>query len=119
MSNSGKFLQKQGPPPIISNDMYKSVSQYRKNTLAQEAERGFYRDGFGNVNKKSELSPASYVSTLKGNLNKTAQVGSGFNGGGNGTGWRGGSGEASRQAPAVYSPLWLNSNLNLPQSSNN
>ena len=111
MSNNGKFLQKQGLPPIASNDMYKNVSKYRQQQLTKEVERGLYRDGSGNG--KSELSPASYVSTLSGNLKKSAQVLS--SGQSSGANWRGGSGEATRQAPAVYSPLWLNSNLNLPR----
>ena len=110
MSND-KFLQKQGLPPIASNDMYKNVSKYRQQQLTKEVERGLYRDGSGNG--KSELSPASYVSTLSGNLKKNAQVLS--SGQSSGANWRGGSGEATRQAPAVYSPLWLNSNLNLPR----
>lgn len=110
-SNSGKFLQKQGLPPILSNSTYKNVSQYRKGELARDVERGLYRDGSGNT--KSELSPASYVSTLSGNMKKSAQVLS--SGQASGANWRGGSGEATRQAPAVYSPLWLNSNLNLPR----
>jgi hypothetical protein len=110
-SDSRKFLQKQGFTPSISPSTYKNVSQYRKEGLAKEVERGLYKDGSGVT--KNELSPASYVSTLSGNLKKNAQVLS--SGVGNGTGWRGGSGEATRQAPAVYSPLWLNSNLNLPR----
>jgi hypothetical protein len=111
MSNSGKFLQKQGPPPIISNSMAKNVSQWRKAELEKEVERGLYRDGSGLT--KSELSPASFVSTLNGNMRKNAQVLS--SGQASGANWRGGSGEATRQAPAVYSPLWLSSNLNLPR----
>lgn len=112
MSNQGKFLQKQGAPPVVSNDTYKNVSDYRKKELTKDVERGLYRDGTSTGIAKDGTSPASYAVT-GGGVRKSAQVLSG--GQASGANWRGGSGEATRQAPAVYSPLWINSNLNLPR----
>src|ERR1700733_10169011 len=112
MSNSGKFLQKQGLPPVISNSVYKNVSDYRKKELTKDVERGLYRDGTsGSISDGT--SPASYAVSGGGGIRKSAQILS--SGQQSGANWRGGNGEATRQAPAVYSPLWINSNLNLPR----
>jgi hypothetical protein len=108
--NQNKFLQKQGLPPIITPSVYKNVSQHRRETLAQEVDAGLYRDGSGDPGRGG-LTAAANVVALSG-MSKQAQA---FSGHGTGAGWRGGTGEATRQIPAIYSPLFLNSNLNLPR----
>lgn len=91
--------------PSITPLMYKSVSQYRRETLGEEVEAGLFKDGSGNLKNKNELTQASYSTIVK-----NAQLASSSSG----TSWQG-SGGTVRQTPEVYSPLWLNSNLNLPR----
>jgi intein/homing endonuclease len=107
-SNSEAFLNKRGDVPSISNKMYKSVSEYRRGTLASEVAEGKFKDGSGDNN--GQLTSASFV-TSSSSIKKNAQVVSG----GAGLGYMGGMGDTVRQTPEVYSPLWLNSNLNLPR----
>lgn len=106
-SRSDQNQQSRRLPPLVSNAMYKGVSQYRRETLAQETEAGLFRDGSANSQKNGGLTPASYV---VGGINKTANL-SGHVGS---SAWAGNS-NTVRQMPEVYSPLWLNSNLNLPR----
>ena len=106
-SNNDRFLQK--PIPTISPQVYKSVSQHRRNSLEKEVEAGLYRDG-SSPNKETGLTSAGNV-VSSGGLKKSAQLYPGSSG----ANWRGGTGEATRQIPAIYSPMWLNSNLNLPR----
>lgn len=97
--------------PIISPNAYNQVSDFRKAQLQKEANNGMWRDGsVGSV--ESKMTPASYLATEVG-TNKYAQSisTSGTTGSGD---WRG-QGGTFRQMPDIYSPLWLNSNLNLPR----
>lgn len=105
-----EFMQKRGQPPSVTSNMYKSVSETRRASLEKEVEQGFFRDGSGNVGGNN-LTSASFVTSSVG-LKKNAQV---LTSPSPGAGWRGGDGGAVRQTPEVYSPLWLNSNLNLPR----
>lgn len=111
-SKSQSYLEKRGGPPLITNRSAKSVSQYRRAHLEEEVEQGLYRDGSGpgdaNPNAPTSASNVSYSVGLK----KTATATSSSAGGGS---WRGGNGDTLRQSPEVYSPLWINSNLNLPR----
>jgi hypothetical protein len=109
-SKSGKFLQNRDQPPVLSNKVAKSVSQYRRATLEGEIESGTFRDGTGTTpkNNPNGLTSASNATYAVGGLKKNAQISS-TNGG-----YRGNS-DTVRQSPEVYSPLWLNSNLNLPR----
>jgi hypothetical protein len=99
--------------------MYKNVSQYRKGTLEQEVKQGSYRDGSATPTESNPLS--NVISSVKSAsaserypMLKNAQA-YGANGRqNNGGGW-GGQSNTVRQMPEVYSPLWLNSNLNLPR----
>ncbi len=90
----------------MNSRVYHQVSDYRKGTLTKEYERGLWRDGSSNP---VSTTSASFLSTAVGHV-KNAQVTSSSGSGD----WRGASG-ALRQMPDVYSPLWLNSNLNLPR----
>ena len=103
------LMKKPAGPPSITPGMYKNVSEYRRSMLEQEVEQGLYRDGTGRI---SGLTSASLVASASIKLNKTAQVsGAGQQ---SSQGWQG-NGGTSRMMPEVYSPLWLNSNLNLPR----
>ena len=115
--------------PTVSPTMAKSVSQYRRQTLEDEVNAGKFRDGSTNDQRYqtaddrkhslSDLSNAVYSVGKPLSLTKNAD-GGGFGGGGGygnygGNAWKGSIGDVGRQAPEIYSPLWLNSNLNLPR----
>lgn len=91
--------------PLITTSITKNVSDYRKSTLEQEVNQGLFRDGSSSGEYK-QTSNAVVASSV--GFKKNAQVTSS-------TDYRGGVGDTVKQAPEVYSPLWLNSNLNLPK----
>lgn len=101
---------KNSKPPIVSPSMAKSVSQHRRASLEEEVRQGKFRDGSGSRND-DELTPAAAIASSSG-FKKAAQAAPGQS---PGSQWRGSSENTVKQAPAVYSPLWLNSNLNLPR----
>jgi len=89
--------------------MSKSVSEIRRQNISGEVEAGLFRDGSGPTLKEDGATANGRVVSSVGQ-HKYAQVVS--SGGG---GYRGGNGDTVKQTPEVYSPLWLNSNLNLPR----
>jgi len=92
--------------PKITPDMLKSVSPYRREMLEQEVEAGLFSDGRPTSEiERNKLTANSYVT---GGISKRAQVSS------PGGGYRG-SNDSPKQAPDIYSPLWLTSNLSLPR----
>ena len=109
-SHSEQYLSNKPNTPQISALMAQSVSEYRKEALGQEVEKGLYRDG--------SISGSAQISNTKAG-NVTASVGFKKNAqavaGSSGASFRGGVGDTIKQTPEVYSPLWLNSNLNLPR----
>jgi hypothetical protein len=108
-SNSEQYLQGKSAVPQVSSLMAQGVSQFRKEALAGEVEQGLYRDGSSKVNRETSATQNSNVVASVG-IKKVGQVVSGGGGG-----FRGGTGDTVKQTPEVYSPLWLNSNLNLPR----
>lgn len=110
-SNSEQYLEKRSYVPQVSALMAQGVSQERRETLSSEVEQGLFRDGSSSSSKDEGATHNSRVVSSVG-TNKYAQVVSGGGGGGN---FHGGSGDTVKQTPEVYSPLWLNSNLNLPR----
>lgn len=98
--------------PEISPKMAQSVSQFRKDLLQNEVNSGLFKGDTGNNLK---LSSNPDIPTVAGNVRslgkKASATTSGSGGGGN---WRG-SNDTMRQSPDIYSPLWLNSNLNFPR----
>lgn len=104
-SKSEKYLENRSTIPAVSTKMASSVSQERKLLLAGEVERGLFRDGSGE--SPNQLTKSSIVAHSVG-LKKNAQVVSSGS-------FKGGFGDTVKQSPEVYSPLWLNSNLNLPK----
>lgn len=108
-SKSSKFLKQRELPPAVSSKMAKAVSQHRREALELQVEAGDFREP-GSTNYQipnGGPSPAGYV---RGSLRKQASTSAGSTG----SNWRG-SGGTARQTPEIYSPLWLNSNLNLPR----
>lgn len=117
--------QKRFLPPEVTNRMARGVSEERREILQQETERGLFREqGSLSSHASSEDSflkktQAGFVTHTSSKINKYANGGNNTNSsvgssGGSGGGWRG-SNDTTRQMPEVYSPLWLNSNLNLPR----
>ena len=107
ISNTSTHMS--GGIPQVSALMAKNVSQFRRDGLTEEVKQGLFKDGSGPSINEDGITTNSVVSSLVGVV-KNAQVVSG--GGGS---YRGGSGDVVKQTPEVYSPLWLNSNLNLPR----
>lgn len=108
-ANSQQFLENRSPVPQVSALMANGVSQERRIILASEVEKGLFRDGSGPTDNTNGPTSASIVASSVG-MKKYAQVVSSSGGS-----FRGGSGDTVKQTPEVYSPLWLNSNLNLPR----
>jgi len=115
-TNVERFLIKRASAPTASGDMAAQVSQYRREVLEGEVARGAYRergstgshhfyDSMGKTGAGNILSSKSFFK-----MGTSVPEGGGAAGGG----FRG-SGGTTRQIPEIYSPLWLNSNLNLPR----
>ncbi len=107
-SNSEQYLESKSSVPSVSALMAKSVSETRRQSLSDEVEHGLFRDGSGPIYKDGEPSPHGRVLSSVG-MKKFGQAIAGPSGS------TGGSGGTVQQTPEVYSPLWLDSNLNLPR----
>lgn len=122
-SETDLFLQRRGNVPVASPNMARAVSPYRREMLAQQVERGLYReqgvDARGNPVSRQDGFQEN-IKTAAGNVlssKRFKMASSNAPGAGDGVGlgsYRGGGGTL-RQVPEIYSPLWLNSNLNLPR----
>jgi hypothetical protein len=112
-SNSDQYLNNRSSVPQVSAIMAQGVSQERRAILSNEVDAGLFRDGSGptyNQMLADNLeTPAGRVVASVG-MKKNAQVVSSVGGM-----FRGIHGDSVKQTPEVYSPLWLNSNLNLPR----
>ncbi len=110
-SFSARFLQGRSTTPQVSAIMAHGVSGERRIILSDEVEQGYFRDGSGPSLNKMANAPttASNVVSSVG-FKKNSQVVSSSGGM-----FRGIHGDTVKQTPEVYSPLWLNSNLNLPR----
>ncbi len=107
-SNSEQFLQNRSVIPQVSALMANDVSHVRKEILSNEVSEGLFRDGSSSPNKNNGLTYHSHVTSSSSGFKKNAQIVSS-------SGNYSGSGGTVKQMPEVYSPLWLNSNLNLPR----
>jgi len=105
-SNSDQYLGSRSTVPQVSAIMSKSVSDIRRQSISGEVDQGLFRDGSGPTTKDDHATANGRVVASVG-LNKYAQVVS--------SSGIGGGGGSVKQIPEVYSPLWLNSNLNLPR----
>jgi len=106
-SNSEKYLEAKSSVPQVSSIMSKSVSEIRRQGISNEVDQGLFRDGSGPTANETNTQNGLVVSSV--GQKKFAQV---VSSSGN---FRGGGGDTVKQTPEVYSPLWLNSNLNLPR----
>jgi hypothetical protein len=108
-SKSDQYLENRDNIPQVSALMSKHISAIRRDSLSAEVDKGLFKDGSGpNINDIGATQNSHVLSSI--GLKKYAQVVSGGAGA-----FRGGSGDTVKQTPEVYSPLWLNSNLNLPR----
>lgn len=115
--------------PEVTNRIARSVSDQRREIMELQLDSGEFREqGSGYVpgsnfpaGRQSQDKPIKMIQTQAGvvshngrGIYKMASGTSTGNVSGMGSGWRG-SNDSGRQVPEVYSPLWLNSNLNLPR----
>lgn len=112
-SFSAKYLSTRSTTPQVSAIMASGVSETRRVILSDEVDHGFFRDGSGVpynsiANENGETANSRVVSSS--GIKKYGQVVSSVGGM-----FRGIHGDSVKQTPEVYSPLWLNSNLNLPR----
>lgn len=124
MVNRNRTQIKTGAP-MATGRMAKVVSQYRREQLEEQVARGEFVE-HGNTGYSSPYSnnenintPAGFAIGSSSRFTKTAGLTAGLGGSASGSvsgagGFRG-AGGATRQIPEIYSPLWLNSNLNLPR----
>lgn len=109
MSKSSNYLNNKAGVPVISPNIIKGVSQYRREALEDEYQKGLITDRYSHKGSKEySLTENSYVTASGNPIKKEAQVATP-------SGGYKGSNDASQQAPSIYSPLWLDSNLSLPR----
>jgi hypothetical protein len=117
-SFSAKFLANRSTTPQVSAIMSHGVSKERRVILSDEVDQGYFRDGSGPTMSQAQLANMETVAgrvvsaqrSPQTILSKYGQVVSSVGGM-----FRGIHGDSVKQTPEVYSPLWLNSNLNLPR----
>lgn len=119
-SRSEELLRKRAVSnsiPELNPRLIKGVSDERRALMELQIEAGEFREAGTTIYKNQDPPPIPMVQTQagvvthSGSLSKFATTGSVS---GSSSGWRG-SNDTVRQVPEVYSPLWLNSNLNLPR----
>ncbi len=116
-----RFLGNRHSAPVASDHMSKVVSQYRREIMQEEVARGDFREkgstGY-DLPRGYEENIKTSASNVVSNYSGFRKFGTSFSPGagtGAGAGSYRGSGGSLRQIPEIYSPLWLNSNLNLPR----
>jgi hypothetical protein len=125
-SRSSEIMRKRAAiagTPEVTNRMARSVSDERREIMEMQLDAGEFREqgssGFAPSSRGDMPDKIRMIQTQAGVVSSNGKglykMGSGS---GNVTstssGWRG-SNDSTRQVPEVYSPLWLNSNLNLPR----
>jgi hypothetical protein len=108
-SKSEQFMSGRSTVPQVSAIMASSVSQSRREMISEEVEQGFFRDGSSPTYNENGPTANAVVASSVG-MKKYGQAVSSSGGM-----FRGIHGDSVKQTPEVYSPLWLNSNLNLPR----
>lgn len=109
-SFSTQYLSTKSDIPQVSAILANNISEQRRLILSDEVEKGFYREGSSDHTYK-QLNGMAQSPGVIGSFTKKGQafgVGGGYGGGP-------GHGDTSIQAPEIYSPLWLTSNMNLPR----
>jgi hypothetical protein len=116
--------------PEVTNRMARSISDERREIMEMQLEAGEYREQGSqwvpNLNSDGFVDPQDRpIKMVQTQMGVVAGSGKGLykmaaaatptgNVMSSGSGWRGAN-NSGRQIPEVYSPLWLNSNLNLPR----
>src|SRR5690606_23206773 len=132
------FERRRRMPREISDNMAKTVSEQRRGALETEMSMGLFREkgsmpdavsgkynfatnefiptGFDSGNNQPDFNSQTQAGFVSGKgFQKYSSFGSSSHGvSSTGNAWRGPN-DTGRQIPEVYSPLWLNSNLNLPR----
>jgi hypothetical protein len=119
-SFSAKFLSGRSTTPQVSAIMSQGISKERRVILSDEVDQGYYRDGSGNNANQAAFLGGSGVGNVVSSQKSRPGIMDGFSKYGQvvssvGGMFRGIHGDSVKQTPEVYSPLWLNSNLNLPR----
>lgn len=119
ISKSEKYLLRKGEArPTATPEMVHAVSQYRREGLEEEVYQGKFVEGASGRDFRNSENMKTPLGNAVSSYNVIKKYADGFTtsvgGSGTGAGYRG-SGGTVRQVPEVYSPLWLNSNLNLPR----
>lgn len=113
--SSQQYVSSRPSKMAVSSNMARSVSQYRRDLLEDEVNTGkFHSDGNNSQVVHDPFAPTRAGFVTSNSKSGLSKFGSSVSGTGGGTGYRG-SGGTLRQSPDIYSPLWLNSNLNLPR----
>ncbi len=113
-SFSARYMENKSDVPHVSAIMANGVSKERRIILSGEVDQGKFLDGSGptynRITANNAQTDNSLVVASVGGMKKIAQ-GMGAGGGI----FHGAHGDSVKQTPEVYSPLWLNSNMNLPR----
>src|ERR1700727_1178063 len=111
-SFSTQYLSTKSDIPQVSAILANNISEQRRIILSDEIEKGLYREGSSSHTYKQ----LNGIAQSPGVVSSFTKKGQAFGGGGYG-GYGGGPGhsDTSIQAPEIYSPLWLTSNMNLPR----
>lgn len=120
-SFSSRYMNKSAVPQV-SAIMAKGVSEERRVLLSNEVDQGLFSDGTSeSYNNLTKSWDKEHGGTAAGRVVSSSQASPSMiskyaqSAGGNGGMFRGTHGDSVKQTPEVYSPLWLNSNLNLPR----
>lgn len=104
--------------PELNSRLIKGVSDERKALMQMQIDAGEFREAGTSVSKSREPQPIPMIQTQAGIVSHSGSLLTKYattsSVSGSSSGWRG-SNDTVRQVPEVYSPLWLNSNLNLPR----
>lgn len=122
-SRSDELMRKRAAivgTPEVTNRMARSVSDERRELMELQLEAGEFREqgsGYAPASRGDSPDKIRMIQTQAGIVSGSSlyKMGSGSgNIASSSSGWRG-SNDTTRQVPELYSPLWLNSNLNLPR----
>jgi hypothetical protein len=106
--------KKDKPTQITSLLAAKAVSPVRRKLIGDQIEKGEFVEGRGDSTDKNARSIMSHAHVVPGLIKRADNSGLGTDSNTLGSSWRG-SGGTGRQAPEMYSPLWLTSNTQLPR----
>lgn len=119
-SKSDQYMDVRSSLPQVSAIMAQGISKERRAILSDEVEQGLFRDGSGPNYDQAAAAQDSVAGRVVASSRAPSSILDGFYKYGQvvssvGGMFRGIHGDSVKQTPEVYSPLWLNSNLNLPR----